>query len=107
MGTNYYGIKKSKKFTWNVKKIHIGKSSAGWKFLFYHYDELPMDFEKIKKIIREKYDIYDEYDRFISLDDFIEMVEEKQKNKDNKDHYGLDNNFKLDSKGYNFVVCRR
>lgn len=29
MSTNYYAVKKGKKFTWNVKRIHIGKSSGG------------------------------------------------------------------------------
>ena len=88
MGTNYYAVKK--KPTIN-KPLHIGKSSAGWKFLFhkvniwdnYISDEPLNTFPQWKKFLEEQTAnnniiIMDEYDKVVSLDDFLNMVERKQ-----------------------------
>lgn len=89
MGTNYFVV--STKPT-VCHPIHIGKSSAGWKFLFHRvkgYDNYfsndPLNtFPQWKKFLEEHTSngnivIMDEYDRVISLDEFLALVERKQK----------------------------
>lgn len=95
MGTNYYAVKKKPTI---ASPLHIGKSSAGWKFLFHEvkkywceYDEeleihtFPQWKKWLEENIGKEYVMLDEYDREISLKDFFELVEEKQRieNKDN------------------------
>jgi len=60
-------------------KIHIGKSSSGWEFLFNHNDW--KYFDKSKKSLKDfvsQCNIEDEYGRIISNDDFWNMVESKK-----------------------------
>lgn len=86
MGTNYYLVKNKPSV---YAGDHIGKSSWGWKFLFYkpdyweHQRELNT-FEQWRDYLKEatdsgKYIIMDEYDKPITFDDFIELVESRQK----------------------------
>jgi len=95
MGTNYYAVKK-KPSLYNGA-LHIGKSSAGWKFLFRGYQDEELNYgadrlninsiEDWKKYLKENnVVILDEYDREISYDDFFKLVEEKQK-EENKDNF--------------------
>lgn len=85
MGTNYYAVKNGPSI--NIGALHIGKSSAGWKFNFQGYqDELNIkSIEDWKEYLKDKY-IVDEYDRQISYEDFFKLVEEKQK-EDNPDNF--------------------
>ena len=87
MGTNYYAVER--KFAIHRNIIHIGKSSAGWKFLFQGYQDYELDWNKPhisinslddwKKFLTNKnYGILDEYDDEISYENFFKMVEEKQ-----------------------------
>ena len=70
------------------EKIHIGKSSCGWKFLFNwnncKYYELTKrsinDFLTNKRIV-------DEYGGDVSLESFWEMVENKNGGIDNAEYY--------------------
>lgn len=88
MGTNYYAVKNKPSLAGG---IHIGKSSAGWMFLFEEQEDTWNDppvvwhtYEEVKDwlleyTVRKKdYVILDEYDRIISFADFEEMVENKQ-----------------------------
>ena len=92
MGTNYYIKKKNGGYK---DIIHIGKSSAGWKFLFQsvpdyenYFDKTSLDTFDAWKTFLEKYVGYgklekkavilDEYDREISLKEFLDMVDKKQ-----------------------------
>lgn len=89
MGTNYYAV--MKKPSLYKKNIHIGKSSAGWKFNFRGYqDELNIkSLEDWKEFLKNKdLVILNEYDDEISYNDFFELVEYKQKenNPDNFKH---------------------
>lgn len=88
MGTNYYAVRNRPT---TEEPIHIGKSSAGWKFHFqsqnetYHdppaiwntYDQV---YEWLYKytVESDQYVIMDEYDEIVSFDDFIKLVEDKQ-----------------------------
>lgn len=94
MGTNYYLVKNSATVH---PPLHIGKSSAGWKFIFRLYEDLEREgyeeeyFSSIKNVndwksfleykTNDNYQIMTEYDEQVSLDDFWNKVEEKQKEK--------------------------
>ena len=95
MGTNYYLTKNSATVR---PPLHIGKSSAGWKFIFRKYEDLEREgyeeeyFNSIEnvndwksyleyKTTNDNYLIMTEYDEQVSLDDFWSMVEKKQKEK--------------------------
>lgn len=103
MGTNYYAISKKAK---HDKPLHIGKSSMGWKFLFYklkdyenYFTHETIDtYEKWKKLLQDKnVSIVSEYNDDIDFDSFDKMVEIKQ-------HCNNPDNFKynLNVYGYRF-----
>lgn len=86
MGTNYYVVKNKPSVS---EPIHIGKSSAGWLFLFQAQDRTWdgvawNDYDQLKQwlktytVERNEYVIVDEYDEIVSYDDFICLVESKQ-----------------------------
>lgn len=105
MGTNYYAIKN--KISLYPQSIHIGKSSAGWKFLFrgyfkgenYIFENLEIKSIDDWKTFLKNYDyiILDEYDKIISYDDFFKMVEKLQSN-NNIDDFRYNGNIN----GYRF-----
>ena len=88
MGTNYYAVKKKPTIG---KPLHIGKSSAGWKFLFqeiYKYNSFDWNleihnFDQWKDFLENNNEIVilNEYDEEISVKDFLDLVEKKQKEK--------------------------
>jgi hypothetical protein len=97
MGTNYYTYIKLIDYCEHCKrgieKLHIGKQSIGWKFLFRGYKE-PMEFlfetgrVSVKldskkawiDFIKEKnLQIDDEYGQVVSLEDFVFMVKGSSK----------------------------
>lgn len=111
MGTNYYAIRKLPNsikgklcelfkndlydeamslFNDNYEKIHIGKQSYGWKFLFnynnFKYYDLNRD--SIDLFLRNN-DIllYNEYNEPIDIDEFWEMVNKNNDKLDNKKYY--------------------
>lgn len=98
MGTNYYAIKKISELekediikairddNYSVAidlipdKIHVGKSSAGWAFLFDHNNW--MYFDKNKESVNNflsECKIFDEYGSQCNLNDFWKMVHNKSK----------------------------
>ena len=112
MGTNYYIIRKAtredkKKFHEMIdneqyeelqnelylfekqNKIHVGKSSYGWKFLFdannfKYYDK---NEKSVWKWLKDnENDLYNEYGKKISFDEFKKMVESKQNDMDYMDY---------------------
>ena len=92
MGTNYYVVKKKPTIT---PPLHIGKSSAGWKFLFHEvnkyngfdYNLEIHTFEQWKNFLKNNNEIIilNEYDEEISINDFFDLVEEKQKESNKED----------------------
>ena len=72
------------------KKIHIGKKSYGWKFLFNHnnweyYNETR---ESIDAFLKSCAGIFDEYDNEITVDDFWKDYVDSSKDEfDGKDYY--------------------
>lgn len=116
MGTNYYAVKKlsddvkekiikslsedkyeeaRNELDINYRKIHIGKSSYGWKFLFNynHFQYYDLTRESINDFISSSdITLYDEYGGVISADDFWEMVESKKDGLDNRKYYEKSDN---------------
>lgn len=106
MGTNYYTIPKlsdaqkeqviedvrNDRFTEALDKlptpIHIGKSSAGWQFIFNHNDWKHFDktLESLQNFIAQS-EIEDEYGSPITSEEFWSMVQSKAHLLDNKEYY--------------------
>lgn len=72
----------------DYQEIHIGKSSAGWQFLFNHndckyYEKTQKSIDKfLRKTIAEGGKFVDEYGTEISVDAFWEMVKAKEHDMD-------------------------
>ena len=107
MGTNYYAVRNKPTV---CHPIHIGRASAGWRFLFHIVDAWdnyisnePLNtFPNWKKFLEEQTAngnivIMNEYNEVVSLDDFLTMVETKQK-ENNHDNFAYSDNID----GYRF-----
>lgn len=97
MGTNYYYKDDSELCEHcgkGSKKVHIGKSSSGWKFLFFAYDGIKT-YGDVLNVIYDKV-IMDEYDEVIDFREFTRLVESKQQH---KNRYA---DLCIDDKGYEF-----
>ena len=88
MGTNYYTKIVHCHYCGNSETIHLGKSSAGWKFHFQwnggkYYKTYPQMLEWLK----DK-EIIDEYEELCPIEEFIEMILNKQdkSNSENGEH---------------------
>lgn len=84
MGTNYY-LRKICEHCGRYDELHIGKSSAGWKFLF---QKSPLINSIADAVFITCFgNIYDEYGSQITAKEFWDMVLEKQEEKPNTDEY--------------------
>ena len=93
MGTNYYVVRRKPSIR---EPLHIGKSSAGWKFLFHEVNKYNgfdhnleiHTFEQWKYFLENNKDILilNEYDEEVSVKEFLELVKEKQK-EENKHNF--------------------
>ena len=90
MGTNYYAETKKCSLCGRSEKIHIGKSSAGWRFLFRGYgsphddgsDGLPKDVTGWHVFLgRSDVRIVDEYEHEVTLEEFWWRVGSKSDHK--------------------------
>lgn len=107
MGTNYYLVKKKPTLD---RALHIGKASAGWRFLFYKpaiYEvDRPLNtFEQWRDYLKEateshEYVILNEYEREVEYDELLEIIAKKQSENrpDMFDHWENVN-------GYMFASC--
>lgn len=105
MGTNYYAVKK--KPTLYNREIHLGKSSAGWLFLFRDNKEFhtyPQFKEWLKNNVDTgEYVLFNEYNEEITKDYLLDLIDKKQ-----ADEHNLSNpdNFNYNTKnidGYRFT----
>lgn len=84
MGTNYY-VEQTPcdKCGGGGEDLHIGKSSAGWKFLFQQHSEKGLNSRKAwgEFLHRPGSEIVDEYGVYWPVDDFFVMVDKKQSEK--------------------------
>ena len=77
MGINYYA--RPQGMDCACKDIHIGKSSYGWRFLFYENDRFKT-FPQFKLWLENtSYDIMNEDGEYISKLDLLDKIESKQK----------------------------
>ena len=86
MGTNYYLVENRPS---TKRGFHIGKSSAGWRFLFYKPSlwecDRPLNtFEQWRDFLKEATEagthvIMNEYDEIVSYDWLMELIANKQK----------------------------
>lgn len=87
MGTNYYMLSNNQTECphcgqLHKEKVHIGKASAGWQFVFQaHKDVRNINDWRLK--LKHSH-IIDEYDNDISYDDFFSMVDSRR---DLQSHY--------------------
>lgn len=71
-------------------KIHLGKRSSGWKFIFNHNNWKYYDYteKSIKEFLKSCDRIFDEYDNDYTVEEFWEKFIESGKNGfDDKDYY--------------------
>jgi hypothetical protein len=99
MGTNYYVDRPRPccptcgQTTSEV--VHIGKSSAGWRFQFRGYREEGLTSAKAWLEFLQDKPIVDEYGRHHELTDFVDMIRSKQ---DGRLAYG--DRVEIDAVGY-------
>lgn len=80
MGTNYYALENPCSECGKPKdgRLHLGKSSAGWKFTFRKQDEYS-NFQQFKEFIQsDRVRIEDEYGREISAEELVEKIKSKE-----------------------------
>ncbi len=87
MGTNYYaGINKCEGCGKFEEKIHLGKSSFGWRFGVEIQEEYYKDFYEFEKFITQpEIIIMDEYGEVISATDLLILIESKETHKPHSD----------------------
>jgi len=80
MGTNYYTTAEPpcEKCGRGSEQLHIGKSSAGWKFLFAPYPEHGLTSWRAWQTFLTNRVIQDEYGAIVDLADLKALVEAKQ-----------------------------
>ena len=91
MGTNYY-LERTCPISDSVtERLHIGKSSYGWKFLFNSNNGVNKSFSDWRAILELRSNqIVDEYGKRISLYEFYTIIHEKQSHKDHGIHAIVD-----------------
>ena len=80
MGTNYYAVRKEPCVY--DRSIHLGKSSAGWLFLFEEHDEIHT-FPQFVKWLEDNVDtgeyvLFNEYNERITKEKLLDLIESKQ-----------------------------
>lgn len=74
MGMNYYHYRDVCPTCGRYEREHIGKSSAGWTFLFYGTPEV-RSWQEWLRVLEADGEIRDEEGGVVTLDDFKRMVE--------------------------------
>lgn len=107
MGSNYYLRLRFCRSCDRFDEHHIGKSSAGWKFLFRVTKNIDVDEWKGETLHYKNWSdeegIFDEYGQKVSYDDFWVKVEGKQDGKSHLTPHGEIHRAWIDKNGYN--VC--
>ena len=112
MGTNYYALTDvCPHCLRGSAKIHIGKSSVGWRFLFRAYKEFDWDDPGVRWRSREELrqwmidrevSIENEYGEPMRTEDFFEFTEDKQGESHSHAMEPLDATDFTDREGYEF-----
>lgn len=93
MGTNYYAVKKKPRIIKVYDKIHLGKSSVGWRFLFQEQLKYFKNYKEFENFIlnNKEFDIIDEYGQKIEPKELLELIAKKQK-ENNPDDFTYNKN---------------
>lgn len=79
MGTNYYvtdGEKPCCECGHTVpNKVHIGKTSAGWRFLAWAGPGRPRTWEALREVLRHRAVVLDDYGGVLTGEDLIRAIE--------------------------------
>ncbi len=86
MGTNYYIDLDFCKHCERSDRIHLGKSSFGWKFAIEIHKIYYKTFKEFVEFIRDKR-IVDEYHKEITFDEIMDMIERKKGHKSHFENY--------------------
>lgn len=107
MGTNYYLRLRFCSCCGRYDERHIGKSSAGWKFIFRVHENIDVNEWKGETLHYKNWSdeegIFNEYGDKVSYDDFWELVKNKQDGKPHLTPLGEMHRAWIDENGYN--VC--
>lgn len=80
MSTNFYAVRKEPCLY--GREIHLGKSSAGWLFLFEEHDEIHTFPQFIKwlenNVDTGEYLLFNEYNERVSKESLLKLIESKQ-----------------------------
>ena len=86
MGTNYYLEYAHCETCGKPNKVlHLGRLSAGWKFLIHKHEDIT-NYEELKQKIKQGV-IKDEYNTIYSQEEFLKIIEDSQKEK-HHDYHG-------------------
>lgn len=77
MGTNYYHHTDPCPTCGHYEIRHIGKSSAGWAFVFRGYDDVA-SFQDWRRILTYGGTVVDQYDREVKLRYLLDLVAAKR-----------------------------
>ncbi len=85
MGTNYDAQVNHCESCERYDEIHIGKSSAGWRFQIEIHELYYKTSNELYEFLSKKdVDVYDEYGKLISVEELFKIIEDK---KDLKSHF--------------------
>ncbi len=96
MGTNYYYRTNICKTCGRFEESHVGKSSAGWQFIFQMPEGVVIKSMRGMRTFLDGKLIFDEYGKTVTHEEFWAMVESKQ-GKSRHEHQ------LIDVLGYDFV----
>ena len=106
MGTNYYMITEPCPHCHRGGgKVHIGKDSVGWSFVFAEQPDLNIHSvgDWFGQLIATDATILNEYNEEIPVEDFVEIVKQSQNDKSHAEVYSEEQNCYLDKYGYSFI----
>lgn len=84
MGTNYDAVYNRCECCGRAESVHIGKSSAGWRFAVEMHPELYKDWQEFEAFLRkEGVEIVNEYGEKCTPQELLERMEDK---KDGQSH---------------------
>lgn len=99
MGTNYYHYTVLCEHCGSEERVHIGKSSIGWQFLFRGYEDIRSLDDWMKRFAAGGV-IRDEYGKEWAPENFRDFVERKR-SEPNRDTYLTE---WVDQQGYAFTL---
>jgi hypothetical protein len=112
MGTNYYLLRFTKAQE-SPEYLHLGKQSAGWKFLLHPLPETCVTWRGMKACIRQETAdgavIKDEYGNTVTYAEFVELVETSTHHPEALSHslrYWREDDSFQDSEGFDFSPGR-